>query len=121
MRKSKLDMTWEKCIAMWRWIRQQKKAGSIVDVGSLKYEWLKRNDPDADLYLNCYFCEYTFPKNMKEITDCINCPGHLVDKSFYCNNREYDYNEFPIKFANKLDALYRKYKQQKQNRKRTRK
>jgi hypothetical protein len=107
MKKLTLDEAWEKCVAKWRWIRERKQAGDPRDVSELKLVWLEKNDPDADLIGNCYFCEYNDQNSTRD--ECHSCPLYQLSGDTCCSlGRHWLCN--PIEFANWIEELYEKRK-----------
>jgi len=110
MKKLTLDQTWERCLAMWKWIaeqvekaiRQHKRKPCIED---LKTEWLDLHGFGNDsLNNNCFFCEYNKYRTKSINKDCW-CPARLVDKGWTCFDEGRVFDEHPIAFYNKIKAL----------------
>ncbi len=101
---SKLDLCWKNCLSMWGWIAEQAKSGSSTSTTRLKRMWCRANKT-LGLHNNCFFCEYDANKNKGS---CNSCPGTAVEEDFRCWAEEYDYDEKPIAFYNKLRDLNRK-------------
>lgn len=108
-RKLTLDETWKYCLAMWKWIAKQGRAG-CDDIYALKYDWVKAHGfGDWVLCANCFFCEYAEKIAIEsDIPFCSNCPGQKVDCHFRCRGTDYEYAKHPIEFYNKLVSLNRK-------------
>lgn len=106
MAKYTLDETWELCLQLWEWIAERIKVNPDLDVIGLKSEWLVEHDFDG-IQDNCFFCHYTVREGEGH---CFRCPGIFVDRDFYCNAYEYDYEDRPIKFYEKLLELDKKRK-----------
>lgn len=103
MPKYDLDKTWELCLEMWAWIKEQIEAGSGFFVGQLKNQWLEDNGFE-DIYNNCFFCEYALADEEEEV-DCGSCPGRLIDFRFSCHNADYHYRNKPLALCQKLLEL----------------
>ena len=106
MKKLTLNETWRLCLSMWRWIAKMKRNGSVCSVLELKEIWLiKHGFGLGDIYLGCFFCE---EGHHADIGRCVNCPGRKVDQTFDCRYFEYNFQDKPIQFYNKLVSLNRK-------------
>jgi len=105
-KKLTLGQTWKQCLAMWKWIAEQKKQGRELDGEGLKAIWMEKYPRFGEIENNCFFCEY----DTKRSGDCSNCPGKLVSKRFDCINITYDYYDKPIQFYRKLVELNEKRK-----------
>lgn len=107
MKRLTLNETWKLCLAMWRWIARQVRAGrNDVDVSKLKDEWLAKKGFDPmEILHSCFFCHYTTDSDLE---DCEQCPGRKVDPYFGCCGGKYYYRFHPIAFYNKLVRLNRK-------------
>ncbi len=110
MKKLTLDQTWSRCLAMWRWIGRQVKAGSSgVGLLSLKQMWLCDNHADEHPMNDCYFCEWARSHSFEPATNrkakCSACPAAAVDPKFYCMSEAYDYLDRPAAFLRKLEEL----------------
>lgn len=102
-----LNKTWKLCLSMWRWIAEQCRKYSDVDVRDLKKEWLQKHGFKNDkIGAHCFFCQYNDAHPHKK--DNCNCPARKVDREFNCMDADYDFYHKPIAFYNKLRALNRK-------------
>jgi len=103
MKEYTLDETWNNCLAMWKHIsRRMLKPGR--DVNDEKRRWCKIHGFE-NLFLGCFFCDYTDRKRRLGRPLCSNCPGYLVDKSFNCMNLHYHYILKPRAFYQELKRL----------------
>ncbi len=100
--KLTLKKTWTECLRMWKWIAEQVEAGSKKTGKKLKDEWMEKNNYSGIVMCNCFFCEYT----ARHKHGCESCPGHLVDKTFNCNNNSYNFYWKPIAFYKELTKLH---------------
>lgn len=98
-----LNKSWELCLKQWAWIAKQIRAGDDRYINTIKEAWLKEKG-FKNIYADCFFCEYTYPSK----SGCNVCPGRKIDKTFDCENIEYDYENKPLKFYAKLKELNRK-------------
>lgn len=89
--KLTLDQAWTRCLAMWRWVVAEKKKRSKARVWDLKCEYRTEHDPNADLYNDCYFCEYDYHRGVE------GCAWDLE----------------PAAFLRKIERLHKKYLAQK--------
>ncbi len=106
-KKLTLNETWEYCLSMWRWIAKQRRARSRSSVPSLKRRWLEYNWSGKDIDGDCFFCDYGLSHTKTE-DNCDACPAQKIDPEFHCMCIEYDYQDYPIAFYNKLVSLNRK-------------
>ncbi len=106
MKKRTLSETWRLCLEMWKWIDEEIEAKGLnywkhID---LKQRWLKKHRIRGNIRFNCFFCHYAF-EHAQEKDPCLACPGKLVNKSFHCGNRRYDWCTNPYAFYKKLVSL----------------
>jgi len=101
-KKMNLEDTWKNCLAMWRWIAEQRRKRDKRGVFKLKEVWLEENGFKR-IYENCFFCNYA-------LFNCPACPGKQVSKRFDCQRKTYHFEYRPIAFYNKLVALNKKRK-----------
>ena len=111
--KLTLDQAWTRCLPMWREIVAELKNRPNGDVIDLKHEYFEKHDPDANMYGECYFCEYVF----RHGGGCEVCPGALIDPQFNCYADEYHWFAKPVAFLHKIEELYKKYLTKKRRRK----
>ncbi len=97
-----LNETWTNCLAMWKWIAEQIKGGSIESVESLKNKWLEEHG-FKNIEAGCFFCHYASAVDPQ--SNCENCPGVLAAKKFDCESPKYRFRSNPIKFYEKIVAL----------------
>ena len=105
MKRLTIDKTWELCLAMWRWIANERRKGNTAPIYYLKEEWAEKHDYSVDLHEECFFCEYG---ERGDNSGCRLCPGKKVDPDFDCEDRDYHFTLYPIAFYNKLVSLNRK-------------
>lgn len=98
MKKRTLNQTWILCLRMWRWVAGQK--GVISD---LKIQWFSDNGFEY-IALDCFFCDYTLNKKSG---GCKACPGRLVDPTFSCTTKKYNYEYNSGAFYKELLRLNR--------------
>lgn len=102
MKKRTLNQTWILCLRMWRSIAKEWTPNGY-SVTILKDIWLRKNGFRVEyLFANCFFCEF-----QKDVGGCQQCPGTLVDNSFGCENKAYDYRYKPVAFYKELLRLNR--------------
>lgn len=94
-----LDETWNECMEMWRErVAQYLLTGVVLS----KFKYLKDRG-FSQLEGGCFFCEYN--RKHGGGFSCMTCPGRLVDETFHCCNREYDWAENPVEFLAELERL----------------
>jgi hypothetical protein len=86
--------------------------GECIPIRSLKLYWLRENyRRSVSLHNNCFFCNKAKEEVLKiygsqelilRKTACLSCPGKKVDQAFQCQNSDYNYTYYPIKFFQKL-------------------
>ncbi len=115
MEKLTLELSWEHCLAMWKWVSEKHVKGG-ASVGSLKEKWLKDNGfKSNDLKYDCFFCQYNKENGGKPICltkepNCQKCPARLVSLRFCCEGYDdYDWQESPKKFYKKLVELHERF------------
>ena len=97
------DHIWELCLAMWRWVKAEKQAGSEKSVAELKVQWLKDNGWDlAEMNNWCFFCHYDY---IEGDGNCSHCPARDVDEHFSCLDGAYRYDWNPIGFCELIEKL----------------
>jgi len=95
-----IDECWENCLAMWKWIANERRNGSKVHVGILKREWCKIHNFD-NVHLDCFFCEFA-------LGQCSKCPACQIEPDFTCGFRGANYLGKPIGFYECLVKLNEK-------------
>lgn len=98
-KKLALNLAWELCLKMWKWVAEQVDKTPRQSVGILKEEWLKLNNIE-DVDKDCFFCEYDGQDG-----DCSNCPAKLIDADFSCCMPNYHYLQHPKAFYAKIVEL----------------
>jgi len=106
-KKLTLEQTWKYCLAMWKWIAEQKKDGSRKRVRTLKAEWLKAHNFEG-IFNNCFFCNWAggWRGNM-----CSYCPSLMVDPDVHgeyinwCFKPKHHWEESPEAFYAELLRL----------------
>ena len=101
MKKRTLNQTWTLCLRMWRSISKKWAEGD--NIYDAKRKWLIENRFfPSELESHCFFCDYNI-----RFYDCRGCPGQLVNKSFTCENADYNYETNPPAFYKELLRLNR--------------
>jgi hypothetical protein len=110
--------TWKRMVQMWgkiaeeysRRARRDMKFGGVCHTSESLVLYLKfKHAIGKGIKYNCYFCDYA---NRAQIADgyhydsCDYCPGIEVDPGFSCHNYDYNYNQKPVEFLDKLCELY---------------
>ena len=109
MKRLTLNETWKQCLAMWKWIAKQIRAGDNQGIYGLKVTWVKKHGIKVDeLQGNCFFCEYTRrDKHRGKRDNCRLCPARKINKLFHCNKLPYNYLLEPRAFYKELLRLNR--------------
>lgn len=95
-----LNETWKQCIAMWKWIAEQKGVNTVL----LKIRWLGEHGFEG-IECGCFFCDYA---DGQAGVDCEKCPAVMIDPNFSCDKPKYHYRKKRIAFYEKLVALNEK-------------
>ena len=107
MKKLSLDMTWELCLKMWKWIAEKRAAGKCRNIPTnlCKEIWLYRhNFRNGDTVCDCFFCTYAdYGVHCDDY--CEYCPEKKKNKEFDCMDEKYDCEDEPIKFYEELVRL----------------
>ena len=100
-----LDETWKLCKSMWRWVAEHYT--EYFDVCDAKCAWLEQHGFAEDsIWANCFFCDYNHEDQDNERDFCcVACPGSLVDLSFSCYNLDYNFEQEPKEFYNKIRRM----------------
>jgi len=112
MKRLTLDKAWELCLKQWRWIIKQRKKHPTKNINVLKKIWLEKHKFNS-VVTGCFFCEYCVIHEDRSNNSCPTCPAVKIDKTFYCQNPNYDFYSKPEEFYKKLLELNRKRKKRK--------
>lgn len=102
MKTLSLNEAWKRCLAMWKWIAENRTDKPVV---CDKRKWLSEHRPKDNPQSYCYFCEYARLASKSETASCADCPGRLVDSIFCCMSTPYAYHRDPKAFYEKLLEL----------------
>ena len=108
-----LDESWSECLRMWNDLDIEDYEDGYTGIDELKDDWLKANEYSGVRY-DCFFCDYAERiSGTRSVSAgmCRECPGRVVDKHFYCMNNDIDYMEYPVALRDRLNVLYRRYKE----------
>ena len=109
-KKMTLDLTWELCLRMWKWIAENWQEDRYVC--AMKTQWLRQfwaGKPEPKM--GCFFCDYHKKHGSGDITipgdlsGCEQCPGRLVSGRFHCEHETYSWVDNPKRFYKKLLML----------------
>ena len=116
-KRMNLEDTWKLCLSMWRWIAKEWKSGNKQSTAILKKQWIEKHGYISEVgnwtpsfAADCFFCDYAWKySNDESFPDyCRLCPAKKIDKGFQCQSSDYNYDNKPIAFYNKLRSLNRK-------------
>ena len=96
--KLTLDKAWELCLAQWKWVAEQIRAGTNLDVQELKKRWCKKHAFANAIAEDCFFCEYKYQREILSGNPCRLCPAKRVGKAFNCHDDYYHYYVYPLRF-----------------------
>ena len=94
---------------MWGWIAREIKENDTLDISELKETWLDANGyRDENIARACFFCDYAIKrKGCKK-----SCPALKINWKNWieegCCDEKWHYENKPLKFYAKLQALNRK-------------
>lgn len=116
MKQLTLDETWERCLAMWKWIDWHVARNKHLEVYDLKKEWLENNSPADNIEEGCFLCHKAIlshsnkkkklrKKSEFALIECPCCPARKIDPGFYCMKYNYNFDTRPRLFYAKLKKL----------------